>query len=159
LGAQHSSHEIQGSTLQLPVLVDGSKTPTQIPDTLAYRHFLTTVAEPQNPSLDAVRRRDARIAPIALSAEDQEAFVNALALVWEQLEAIATSRNSIVSDTTLTDIGRSDRLAALKVQEDAIFTAATSRLRQALSSDGQNRLNKYIQDRVKVHIVIYGLRH
>jgi hypothetical protein len=41
LSAQHSHAQASpsGSPMQLPVVVDGSKTPDQIPDNLAYHHF------------------------------------------------------------------------------------------------------------------------
>jgi hypothetical protein len=41
LSAQHSHAQTSqsGSPMQLTVVVDGSKTPSQIPDNLAYHHF------------------------------------------------------------------------------------------------------------------------
>jgi hypothetical protein len=63
----------------LSIVVDGSKTPDQIPDDLAYRHFILAVAEHQSPTKDAVERREARLSPIGFSKQDHDACVLALA--------------------------------------------------------------------------------
>lgn len=69
----HSQH-----VAQLPILVDGKKTPELIPDELAYTHFILTVAEHTSPTPEEVRRRDSRVLPIRLSKQDSDSLVNAL---------------------------------------------------------------------------------
>jgi hypothetical protein len=140
----------------LRVIVDGSKTPDQISDDLAYRHFILAIAEHQNPSKEEFQRREARLRPIGFSKQERDTCVFALAGVREELDAIDAARNQIAPTFASSDAGVQARLATLKSQEDSIIANARSRLRLSLG-DGQARLDIYVRNRVKRQIVILGL--
>jgi hypothetical protein len=51
--------------IQLPVAVDGSVTPGQIPDNLAYQHFFAAIAAHPFPSQQEAARQSAQLSPSA----------------------------------------------------------------------------------------------
>ena len=61
--------------MNLPVLVDGSKNPEKIPDSLAYHHFFSAVSAHPTPSAQEVARQNAQLLPLKLSATDQQKLV------------------------------------------------------------------------------------
>ena len=61
-----------GPTTKLVVLVDGAKNPEQIPDDLAYRHFLVAVATHEKPSAEESGRQKAQLAPLGLAEADRQ---------------------------------------------------------------------------------------
>lgn len=64
---QHAGHEPDATNL--PVAIDGAKTPEKIPDRLAYYHFIMAVAEHAEPSPDELDRRAALFKHLHFSAE------------------------------------------------------------------------------------------
>jgi hypothetical protein len=76
LACQTASAQAQtGAPMQLPVLVDGSVTPGQIPDSLAYQHFLTAIAAHPSPTVEEQARQSAQISPTGLSPADRQTLV------------------------------------------------------------------------------------
>ncbi|MGO9093988.1 MAG: hypothetical protein ACLQGV_02100 [Bryobacteraceae bacterium] len=153
--AQHvHPQSSSGATAQLPVLVDGSKTPDQIPDALAYQHYFMAVAAHPSPSAQEQSRQDAQLLPLQLSAADQQALILRLASFRTQLDQLennlANSANATPAPST------PSQLASPNAQQAALATAALAGLRQSLTPDGASRLDQYVQTRVKAHIVIYG---
>ncbi len=136
-------------------LVDGSKTPDQIPDDLAYRHFILAIAEHQNPSQHEYKRRDTRLDPIGFSKQDHDSCIFALAGLREELDAIEADRKTIQVTAAPGDPGVQSRLTALKSQEGSAIAKVRSALR-GLSAAGQALLENYIKVHVKTHIVILG---
>lgn len=141
----HSEH-------RLSVVVDGSRTPDLIPDELAYRHFILSIAERRNPSREESRRRDIRLRDIRLSDPDQYLLIAAVQGLREELETIEEARKEALQDMSVT---RDATLASLKAREDKAIAAVRSSLR-LLSPDGQARLDEHIKTRVKKRIVILG---
>lgn len=150
--AQTPSPQSAQSPSGLTVAVDGSKTPDQIPDDLAYRHFILAIAEHKNPSTQEYQRREARLAPMGLSPSDHDASIAALAGLRETLDQIQVSRNAISPG----DPTASSQFADLKSQEDAAIGIAVGLLRASLTLDGQARLGSYVRGHVKSRIVILG---
>lgn len=141
--------------LQLPVLVDGSKTPEQIPDQLAYRHFLVAVAEHRSPTPVEADRQRARLRPIGLADADHAAFRDLLAGLREQLDAIEQARASLNSGAIA--IGaKVPTIAGLKAQEDDLIATTITSLPAKLGIDGLAKLDQHIRQQVKRKIVIYG---
>src|SRR5215469_8377671 len=78
--------------MQLPVLVDGSKTPGQIPDSLAYKHYLRAISVHQNPSPPEQKRQDAQFHALGLSPKDKGALAAVLAQFRSQFDLIEGAR-------------------------------------------------------------------
>lgn len=74
----HSEH-------RLSVVVDGARTPDLIPDDLAYRHFILSIAERRNPSQAESRRREIRLKEIRLPGPDQDLLIAAVQGLREEL--------------------------------------------------------------------------
>lgn len=144
--------------MQLPVLVDGSKTPEAIPDRLAYKHFLLAVAEPEHPSPDESARQAARLAPLALSPSDYSDFVHQLGVFKSQLDDIEARRLRIESDVSLESSSRESALLKLKAEQDSALTSILTALHDVMTADGASRLDRYIREQVKRRIVIYGTK-
>jgi hypothetical protein len=64
--------------------------------------------------------------------------------------------NEMRTQVSLTSPTQASSLNSLKSHEQDIWEAARTRLENALSSEGATRLQKYIREDVKRHIVIYG---
>ncbi len=145
LYAQSPQHDVH----ELPVLVDGSKTPDQIPDDLAYHHFILSVAEHQKPAQIELTRRETRLRSVGLSAEDHARAISALAGLREKLDAIESARaeNATALDSAVAN--------ALRAQEDAAIAGVRAALSR-MSPDGQSKLHDYMTTHVKRCIRIYG---
>ncbi|HEX4133763.1 MAG TPA: hypothetical protein VHY84_04005 [Bryobacteraceae bacterium] len=131
----------------LPVVVDGSKNPEKIPDTLAYQHFFAAFAAHPTPTAQEQGRQNAQLGPLQLAAADRATLVRTLAAFRVQLDQIASA--VLVAGTPVA-------LAGLQTQKSTLVVTTLASLRQALTSDGASRLDQYVQTRVKAHIVIYG---
>ena len=138
-----------GAAGQLVVVVDGSKNPEQIPDDLAYRHFLLAVATHEQPTADEQKRQQALLGPVGLADADEKAVALELGKMTTQLQTIQGAMAA--SD------GTPATLAAYKAQEDAAVASAVAQVRQALSAGGLASLNQYITGTVKGNIKVYGL--
>jgi hypothetical protein len=144
VGAQTS-----GTVTNLVVIVDGSKNPEQIPDALAWRHFLVALATHEQPTAQEQLRQQAQFVPLALATADAQRIAGLLGKMTTQLEAIEKAREN--SD------GANSTLAALKAQEEAVIASTIAAVRAAVTSDGLSRLSGYIGKTVKGSIKIYGL--
>jgi len=129
---------------QLPIVVDGRKTPELVPDDVAYGHLIISLAEHSNPTVEEIRGRESRILQIGLSAQDAQALVNALTGVREQLDGI---------DAIRIRLGNSPKLRS---QWESIIKDARDHMRTALSADGSLRLDMFVRKHVKPLITIFG---
>ena len=133
----------------LVVVVDGSLHPEQVPDDLAWRHYLLAVAVPQLPTADQQKRQQVQLAEVGLAIADQESIARELGKMTTQLSTIEAARES--------GDGAPAMLSVLKTQEDALFASTIANVKQAISTDGLSRLSAYISGTVKKNIRIYGL--
>jgi hypothetical protein len=140
---------------RVPIAVDGAKTPRNIPDELAYRHFMMAVAVPLQASAKQMARRDALLATVGLSKRDHSAVVRSMRTVREGLDQVVHTRRQIPQNAQVS-VSTQVSLSALRGQENQIFKNARTRLRDSLSWEGGMRLDKHVQDRVKRRIVVYG---
>lgn len=76
--AQMVSWQLYYYPNQLPVLVDGSKTPGQIPDNLAYQHFFAAISAHPSPTAQELARQNAQLLPLNLSATDRKNLVQGM---------------------------------------------------------------------------------
>ncbi|MGO9097199.1 MAG: hypothetical protein ACLQGV_18500 [Bryobacteraceae bacterium] len=139
----------QNTVTNLVLMVDGSNHPEQIPDDLAWRHFLVAAATPEQPTPDQQKRQRTILAEVPLVDSDQKQIAGQLGKMTTQLQAIQSAR--LASDGTPAVLG------ALKAQEDSVISSTISKVRQATSADGLSCLTLYINETVKRNIKIYGL--
>ena len=118
--------------LKLDVIVDGSKNPALIADEVAYRHFLLSIAEHQNPTPKEWRRREARLKGIGLSKADHDLLLQHLNGFHEQLNGIGST-----------------------AERHVLLDASASALKARLSQHGSTALDKYIQTHIKSHITVF----
>jgi hypothetical protein len=134
------------------MVVDGSKTPENVSDRLAYYHFIMATAIPTNASPEQISRREALLNPVGFSKDDHDSFVAALTQVRDDLDQVTQDRKQYSTDTVTSRAA----LATLKQHEDQILENARIRLQTAFSSEGVTRLNAHLRDNVKRNIKIYG---
>ncbi len=136
-----------------PVIVDGSRTPDLIPDALAYRHFLISLALSDTGAAQReIDRRDATLAQMALSAPDVASVVAALRGLKSDLDAVSDEIQQRVQSTLASET----ELSALSGQQDTLIENAKVRLRGRLTADGWVQFDNFVHERVKRQIVIYG---
>ena len=139
---------------QLAVIVDGSVTPNQIPDGLAYRHYLTAIATHASPSETEYARQAAQIAPLGLSSADQGALISALVTFRSQLDTIESSRENVVPGAAA-----AAQISGLETQVNNLVAATIQSIRQMLTPTAANTIDQYVKTHVKTHIKIYGGTH
>jgi len=136
----------------LPLAVDGSEHPEQVPDNIAYRHFISTISEAADATPQQRDRRQVFLKRVGLSPEDNEAVLQSIVNLREQLTAIREQRAMLDRTASVT------ALQTLRLQESQLFDAARLRIISALTSEGRQQLDNYIQENVKRRIKIYGAR-
>jgi|SRR5579871_1051561 len=120
-----------------PGFVDGSKNPSLIPDTAAYRLVFISLILPPSPDSTALARHSALIAQVGLSAADRAAMENALAAFGESYSAWRASALPASVD---------NGVAALVQQyQNLIFST--------LSGDGVAKVMKFVQN-AKTRMVV-----
>lgn len=132
----------------LAAAVRGSDTPELVPDRVAYRHFVLSLARHSNPSAAEIATRKILLEPVGLSETDAVALVHAIEGVREQVEAFELTRRALASSAA--------QVKLAKEKEDAVLTLAKERVMGALSPLGVLTVTEYVQNTVKRRITIYG---
>ena len=140
-----------GSPMRLPVIVDGSKTPDQIPDELAYQHYLKAISAHPDPLPQERDRQAAQLNALNLSSSDRRALIAVLASLRTQLDLIENTRRSIRPGPA-----GAAQLSDLNIQENTLLTTALGNLRASMTLDGSYRLDQFVKTHVKARIKIYG---
>jgi hypothetical protein len=133
---------------KVPIGVNGSGNPEQIPDSLAYRHFIRATAS--SASAADIRRRELFLTKAGLTVADRLGFVTALGDVAAHLRNTQQQRQAAGSTLPVSEVDR------LRENDERTFRDAEARVRAALSADGAARLDAYIRDHFKRQIVIYS---
>lgn len=133
---------------KLPLIVDGERTPDQIPDDVAYRHFVSVTAVPGAASPGDIHRRNSILSGVGLSPEDQAAYVSAASGVRDALNDIDYQMRNARDKAAVAD--------ELRAQKRVVLDSAAERIRSSLTVDGLARLQQHIKERVKRKIRIYG---
>lgn len=132
----------------LPVAIDGAKTPDKISDQLAYRHFIAAVALSPMASVDEIDRRNDFLSLTDLLPDDISRFVTKIGHVKDQLDTFErTRRSEVVSLETL---------AQVNGQQASLLDEVTADVLQSLTEDGRTKFERFIRERVKRRIVVYG---
>ncbi len=137
---------------RLTVVVDGAKFPDRIPDDLAYRHFILSIAERRDSGLLEIKGRETRLKAAGLSDNDKNVVLVAVDGLREELNAIEAARRAALASSS---VSRDRELASLKAREERAFAAVIMRL-GLLSPEGKVRLEQHVRTHVKKRIVIVG---
>lgn len=134
-GASPLFAQASSTTTNLPPgWVDGSKTPSQIPDAIAYRLVFKSLMVPASPSAKDSSRQEALMNRIQLSAADE-------AVLKQALVAFSASYSSWVQTS-----------GHLDSQAWALVQATRTSLQTQLSPDGNSKLSEYVA-LAKTHII------
>jgi len=144
------------SASELPLLIDGAVTPEAIPDSLAYRHLLSSTTVPDGAS-DAQRRRQKLLLDrFGLAPVDRQAYLEVVKSLNEELVNIRDDRKAFEAPAAaITATGRHALGMARERERDA-FEGARQRLRVVLTQDGAARLNAHVTTHVKSRVKVYG---
>lgn len=146
LNAQTPPTRTAENTTAVPLTVDGSVHPELIPDELAYRHFLMSVAFKRTLTPQETAHREAKIHRIGLTPADHDLLIAAVVGLRESLDAaysmMTASKDSVSYETA-------------KTQYANALAAAKTRL-ATLSPSGQKTLDDFIQTYFKTLIKIYS---
>lgn len=128
----------RASAQRLPVLVDGSRTPEAVPNNVAERVFIRSLAEPD--------RREAVLMRLKLTATDRSALLDALGTTPDQIVKIAQQRKALSIGQSVEAVqGR----ATLKAEEDQLLDASFFRVMSALTIGGASKVTQYVRTEVK----------
>jgi hypothetical protein len=147
----HAAHQ-GGAAQELPLVVDGNTAPEQIPDWIAFRHFMLIVAPSSNATSDARARADAHLDTVGLSPRDRAALLGAVSGTRAKLDDIGVRRRHLDGDTSPRADGARQ---ALRAEEKTTFDDTHKRIRRAMSLEGGTRLSMHL-NRMKKNIVIRG---
>lgn len=146
----------EGHSMQLAVIVDGSKTPDRIPDELAYQHFFLAISDPGQSSANAVSRQKAWLSRLELSAADELNLATIVNQLRKELDSIELSVNQVAADPNRSAAQKNQVLGAVKQQRQTAVAATVSRLRATMSAQGWSITDAHVRNHVKRNIVIYG---
>lgn len=128
----------RGNTQKLAVLVDGSRTPEAVPNNVAERVFIRSLADSS--------QREAVLMRLKLPAVDRSALLDALGSAPDQIVQIAEQRKILSSARSAeANEGR----AILKTEEDQLLDASYSRVMSALTDAGASKVSQYVRTQVK----------
>ena len=130
---------IPTSARKLPILVDGSRTPDAVPDVIAERVFVRSLAD--------VDRRETVLRRLQLSANDRSALLSTLGGMPSRVVEIAERRKAMSGPTKSTEA--SEARAALKAEEDQLLDQTYSRIASTLTNSGASKVSQYVSTEVK----------
>ena len=143
---------VRQQSVAMSLLVDGAKTPEQIPDDVAYRHFISVTAIRAGAPAEHVAHREAFLSRVQFPADDRTAYITALQNVREQLTLLEQQELALGRTA---DAPRS-AIAELKRQRTEVLDGAATLVKSSLSTAGQMRFKKHIDEHVKRQTRIYG---
>ena len=151
LATAPSSGSGQFGPQSLPIAVDGAKTPEDIPDALAYQHFIMAATD----SPTTLQKRDDPLeiflSPIGLSETDQTALVDLLDSVRAQLFELNVQAVGPSHRAELT----ADAAHSLSLEKLLVVDDTRAAFKRVLSPGGRDQLDHHIRENVKRHIVVY----
>lgn len=139
-----------------PGTIDGAKNPELIPDDNAWRMVFLGIAEPENATDEQKARAQAKIARIALSEEDAEAFLRLLAQFQTKLDSLTAQileidKRSPILHPLSTD---ADKMGEIMKQTHQLYADTIAALPAKLSPEGLGKLRAYMQETKRTMKVI-----
>lgn len=140
--------------------VDGSVTPSAIPNHIAYEMFFNSLIPPKELGINAEGAVRAKLQQIGLSDSDQGAlrflageFKTRLNSLDNQVNAMRAENLQATSPATLA------RLGELQKQKQAMVEEMMGSIGQKISADGNAKIAQHIDDYVKRRIKIVPPSH
>jgi hypothetical protein len=124
-------------------VIDGSKTPALIPDSVAYRFVLLSLAVPLAPTKLDLLKQEARLKRIDLSALDKEVLLDALKAfsrdynTWKDKSNAASGPDPAVQPM-------SSYRASLAAERDSLIENHVTVINQVLSEKGREQFKSYV---------------
>ena len=134
-----------------PGTIDGAKNPELIPDEVALRMVVLSVAEPPDANEEQIKRERAKLNPIGLSEEDTIALLTLLADFRAQADVIDKLAAEVYVRAPSPHPNSTDyqRLVDLGTQQSHLVTNAVAALPARLTSNGYQKLLLYLPEAKK----------
>jgi hypothetical protein len=134
-----------------PGTIDGAKNPVLIPDEVALRMLVLSVAEPPDANEEQITRARAKLAPIGLGEEDTAALLTHLADFRAQAEEIDKQAADVYVRAPFPHPNSTDyqRLVDLGTQQIQLANNAVAALPARLSKEGLVKLQLYLPEAKK----------
>jgi hypothetical protein len=124
------SQSVSVTTSLPPGIIDGATSPNLIPDAVAYRFVMLSLALPSQPSSADLIKQKLRLARLHLSEDDKGLFLGILA--------------SLTSDYAIWQDGLPFGRGTI-VDRDNMMSTYRSRIEHSLSTEGVVSFQKYVQ--------------
>jgi len=124
-------------------VIDGAKHPELIPDLVAYRLFLITVAEPENATAERKQRQRAFLRAAGIEDDDLRSVVNVLATFKANYDDLVERYNDSVD--VATRAGLEPDLRTFLSQQDALVESTREALKATLVAQRMGRVEAYVQ--------------
>ena len=135
----------------LPLVVDGSKQPERIPDSIAFQHFLLAASVSHDASPEEYSRRAAYLDLVKLTPADRDQFLTVVRDARASLDAIEAERLQWRVELP----GAIDALNELRSERERVTDEARKQMQSKLSAAGMDKIGTHLH-RVKTTIKIYG---
>jgi hypothetical protein len=130
-------------------IIDGSKTPEQIPDNVAYLHTLMRLSLSRNPTEAEIGARRTMLNSLKLNSTDRQVLI-VIAGEFRSAHETWQARHDALAQSG----GSAFNSDLLNQQHEDLITAARASIKDGLSVKGRSSLDAYIA-KVKSTIKIY----
>ena len=141
---------VSASQIQMPETIDGATSPELIPDDLALGIWLLAVGEPSSSGTDALLRMKAKLAPVALSPDDQVVLTKAVAHFADMRESFRVREEQLAGMSAMDSQQPRRQLAT---DRQSLYTETKQLIAISLSAEGQQSFKQHLL-RVKQHMHI-----
>ena len=139
----------------IQIVVDGSKTPAAIPDTVAYEHFFTVLATRQGTTTASNEpRRQSYLrfffkSPCSGQADDRT-------LTDDQKTKLIAAAEGVMAQVVAIEqqMASGGRTTALLQQRDQVLSAAIASLPSNVDVDAAAKVQRHVAYHVKAHIML-----
>ncbi len=140
--------DMQTDPADPPGTIDGAKNPELIPDEVAYRVMLLSLAEPQNPTEAQRARARAKLGRAELSADDEALLLNTSTQYKAQIDNLATQAAQISEGIAFVhpDSVQGRQLSELGKRQERALVDALAILQNGLSVEGSQKLQVHVRN-------------
>ena len=131
------------ATASPPDMIDGAKHPELIPDSIAYRLFFLTVAEPADATTEQRARQRAWLRTAGLKDEHVQSAAAALETFKSQYDELVARYNESVR--VANEAGANPDSATFLSQQDELVESTREALRAAISPEVMERFDAHVQ--------------
>jgi hypothetical protein len=132
-----AAHQHAGAAADM---IDGSKNPELIPDSLAFRLYFIALSENDSTLTESTERQKAFFATAGLKAADTEVAASILRVFKKRLDAMTDAYNMAVASTNDSTSGRT----FFASKREDLVQATRNEFSIMLSADGAEHINGYV---------------